>query len=71
MDIGDAGTTREICQVVFNKYGDQYVLSQIWDTADGSGAKLEATPVERRLAEQRGSPTTESVNASGRVTSGS
>ncbi len=57
-------------QVEFNKYGDQYVLSQVWDTADGTGAKVEATPVERRLAEQRGSATTESVSAA-RVTHGS
>jgi hypothetical protein len=65
VDFEKAGPNRQVQdQVVFNKYGDQYVLSQIWDTADRSGAKLEATSVERRLAEQRGSATTESVAAS-------
>jgi len=50
--------------VVFNKYGgDQYVLSEIWDSADQAGARTEASVVERRHARKHGHPAKESVTA--------
>jgi hypothetical protein len=50
-------------EVVFKKYGDQYVLSDIWDSADGTGARLETSKAEQRHA-KKGAPTKESVSAS-------
>jgi hypothetical protein len=50
-------------EVVFNKYGDRYVLSDIWDAADGSGSHVEMSPAEQRQIAQSGSPTQESVNS--------
>jgi hypothetical protein len=37
-------------EVVFNKYGDAYVLSEIWDADDDSGAKAVKSQTEQRHA---------------------
>jgi hypothetical protein len=58
-------------EVVFNKYGDQYVLSQIWDAADQTGVRTETSVAEKRQAKKLGTPTRESVTASRRTRSGS
>jgi hypothetical protein len=39
--------------ITFHQYGQEYVLSQIWDAPDNSGAELTMTKQERRLAEQK------------------
>jgi hypothetical protein len=58
--------------VVFNKYsGDQYVLSEIWDSTDQSGARTEASVVEQRHAKKHGTPAKESVTATRRTGTGS
>lgn len=50
--------------VVFNKYGgDQYVLREIWDSADQSGARTEESVIQRRHARKHGAPAKESVTA--------
>jgi hypothetical protein len=52
-------------EVVFKKYGNQYVLCDIWDQADGSGVRTETSRAEQRYAKKHGAePTRESVSAS-------
>jgi hypothetical protein len=51
-------------EVVFKKYGNQYVLSEIWDSADGTGARLAVSQSEQRHAKKEGTPTKESVTTS-------
>jgi hypothetical protein len=46
--IGEAPT-----QVSFNRYGDQYFLSQIWDGSDNTGKKLGKSKAERETAARR------------------
>ena len=45
-DISQAGSPR----LVFNRYGDHYVLAQIWDGSSGTGHELPMTRSERELA---------------------
>jgi hypothetical protein len=58
-------------EVVFNKYGDEYVLNEIWDSADGTGARAERSLAETRHAKKHGAPTKESVSSSRGLASGS
>jgi hypothetical protein len=52
-------------EVVFRKYGDRYVLSDIWDASSGTGARAEMSAAERRhAAKHHGKPTKESVPSS-------
>ena len=57
-------------EVVFKKYGNEYVLREIWDGADGTGARTEMSPAERHHSKKNGAPTKESVTAS-KIGSGS
>ena len=45
-----ASETQEETKLVFNKYGDQYFLSQIWTAGDNSGRELLMRRQERELA---------------------
>lgn len=45
-----ASETQEKTRLVFNKYGDQYFLSQIWTPGDNSGRELLMPRLERELA---------------------
>lgn len=38
------------CQLSFNRYGEQYFLSQIWDGSDTTGKKLLKSKSERETA---------------------
>jgi hypothetical protein len=38
------------CQVSFNRYGDEYYLSQVWDGSDNMGKKLLKSKSERETA---------------------
>ena len=58
-------------EVVFKKYGDRYVLSDIWDQADGTGVRAQPSIAERRHAAKHGEPTRESVSTSKNPASGS
>jgi hypothetical protein len=59
-------------EVVFKKYGDQYVLCDIWDQADGSGVHAQTSRAEQRYAKKHGGePTRESVSVSRGHSSGS
>jgi len=49
--------------LVFNRYGDQYFLSQIWVAGDASSAQVRKTPAELEAARKAGA-TKESVIAS-------
>jgi hypothetical protein len=42
--------TQEKTSLVFNKYGDQYFLSQIWTAGGNSGRELLMPRQERELA---------------------
>jgi len=37
-------------KLVFHRYGNNYVLSQIWSEEDGCGRQAPVTPTERKLA---------------------
>ena len=41
------------CMVSFNRYGDEYYLSQIWDGSDNMGKKLLKSKSERETAVRR------------------
>jgi hypothetical protein len=59
-------------EVVFNKYGDQYVLSDIWDQADQSGVHAQPSKAGQRHAKKHGAePTKESVSTAKGLTAGS
>ena len=47
-----AGDSAKPERLVFNRYGDQYFLAQIWMTKAGSGRELDPTSVERRVAKE-------------------
>ena len=48
-----SGAARESAKLVFNRYGHQYFLSQVWTTADNAGLELPRSRAERAL-EQSG-----------------
>jgi len=48
-------------EVVFKKYGDSYVLSEIYEAGVQTGALTIKTHAERQLAKKSGTPTRESV----------
>jgi hypothetical protein len=45
-------------RIVFNRYGNQYFLAQVWTTADNYGLELARSRTERELARefQKGDP---------------
>jgi hypothetical protein len=45
-----ANDTQEKTKLVFDKYGDQYFLSQVWIAGDSSGRELTKPRWERELA---------------------
>ena len=45
--------TTEVGKLIFNKYGDQYFLSDVWLAGSESGRKLVASRLEKQL---RGTP---------------
>ena len=47
-----AGETQGECKLVFNKYGDQYFLSQIWEAGESAGRALIKSKGERALERQ-------------------
>ena len=40
---------REEARLVFNRYGDQYFLAQVWDGADNTGLEMPVSRAERTL----------------------
>lgn len=59
-------------EVVFKKYGEHYVLSDIWDSADASGARAQVSRAEQRHAKKHGGePMKTSVKSSRAKMSGS
>lgn len=49
-----AGTTQESARLIFNRYGEQYFLSQVWTPADNTGLELSRSRAERSLARNIG-----------------
>ncbi len=50
---GDQSNEPKDSAITFHQYGQEYVLTQIWDAPDNSGAELTTTKEERRLAEHQ------------------
>ena len=46
--------TQENAKLVFNHYGDQYFLAQVWTPADNTGLELPQSRSERSLARNNG-----------------
>jgi hypothetical protein len=55
--------TPEKTEVIFKKYGDDYVLSEIWRAGDNTGAVATKARYEQRYAKRGGEPTRQSVSA--------
>jgi hypothetical protein len=49
-----AGGTQESARLIFNRYGEQYFLSQVWTPADNTGLELSRSRAERSLARNIG-----------------
>jgi len=49
-----ANETRENAKLVFNHYGDQYFLAQVWTPADNTGLAVPESKAERTLARNSG-----------------
>jgi hypothetical protein len=54
-------------EVVFNRYGQNYVLSEIWDAETMSGLQATTSYAERRQAMAHGKPSRHSVPATKKV----
>lgn len=63
-----ADKAQATAKLIFNRYGDQYFLSQIWTIADNTGLELPKSRNERTLARNAGERaperTTIALNAS-------
>ena len=51
-----ANKTQEIGKLVFNRYGDQYFLSQIWTPAASTGREMLKSRMEREIAKNMSNP---------------
>lgn len=49
-----ANETRATARLVFNHYGDQYFLAQVWTPADNTGLAVPESKTERTLARNSG-----------------
>ena len=49
-----AGEAQESARLVFNRYGEQYFLAQVWTPADNMGLELPKSRSERTLARDAG-----------------
>jgi hypothetical protein len=49
-----SNVTRENARLVFNHYGDQYFLAQVWTPADNTGLAVPESKMERTLARNSG-----------------
>lgn len=49
-----SNVTRETAKLVFNHYGDQYFLAQVWTPADNTGLAVSESKTERSLARNNG-----------------
>jgi len=56
-----AAKMQESARLVFNHYGDQYYLAQVWTPADNTGLELLVSRNERALARNAGQPEQTSV----------
>jgi hypothetical protein len=49
-----AGRAQESAKLIFNRYGEQYFLAQVWTPADNTGLELSRSRAERSLARNAG-----------------
>jgi hypothetical protein len=52
----EASKIQEVGKLVFNRYGDQYFLSQIWTPAASTGRQLSKSRMEREIANKLSNP---------------
>ncbi len=57
----EARETPAKSEIVFKRYGDKYVLKNIWEAGSMDGAEAIVVEGERHLAKNQGSPTEEHV----------
>jgi len=50
------GKTTQQSKLVFNRYGDRYVLSQVWPAGSNDGREFPPSKMERELARTTGKP---------------
>ena len=48
----DANATPNKSELIFNKYGDQYFLAQLFDEGEPSGSQLPESRYEKRISQQ-------------------
>ncbi len=53
----------DVGKLVFHRYGNRYFLSEIWESATGSGRQLSPSAAEREMLARAGSYETETVLA--------
>jgi hypothetical protein len=56
-----AAETSERAKLIFNRYGDQYFMAQVWTPADNTGLELPKSRSERTLARHAGENRAERV----------
>jgi len=52
----EASKLQDVGKLVFNRYGDQYFLSQIWTPAASTGRQLHKSRMEREIANNISNP---------------
>ena len=62
--VAQAGDTMETSQVVFNRYGDSYFLSQVWSPGSSTGRVIKRSHTEREMARDTSLVQIASVQAS-------
>lgn len=50
-------------QMVFHKYGDRYILAEVWNAAGGQGLELPASKMEKEISASNAGGATEVVVA--------
>ena len=60
------GRITQQTKLVFNRYGDRYVLSQVWPAGSNDGRELPPSKMERELARSTGKPEIVALLISGR-----
>jgi hypothetical protein len=55
--------TPDKSEVIFKKYGDEHVLSEVWEQGNNTGAVVTKARFEKRYEKKGGTPTRQSVPA--------
>jgi hypothetical protein len=58
-----SASTNDNGKLVFNRYGNQYFLSQVWAAGSDSGHQLRPSKAEREIAKNASKPKVEVLTA--------